>query len=114
LEEIPMSSEQEFQQKYLAEFKNPLVEHLARSLSQQAGYIREYSDFTKLPDDAVHSFREMAAEYASILEVDPYTYTSYKEGYTEGYEQGYHEGYMEGYEQGYYEGYAGNYDWRQE
>lgn len=71
-----MSNNQLFQQKYLEPLTNEKCEFFARCLAKDANYIRdpmEDGEFLGLPDDARHAFREMAAEYAQILDVDAHS-----------------------------------------
>ena len=66
----------QFQTKYLNPLPNGRVEFFARCLARDAKYIRdpiEPKEFEKMVDEVRHSFREMAAEYATILGIDPMT-----------------------------------------
>ena len=60
----------QYEQKYLDPLANERVEYFARFLAKDAKYIRNPlnpSEFDKLPIEAKHEFRRIAAQYALVL-----------------------------------------------
>ena len=64
----------EFQTKFREPLPHYRVEAFAHVLAVQAGYTRNVNDFSLVDLESQHAFREMAAEYASILGVNPFAY----------------------------------------
>ena len=61
-----------FQEEYLVPFPNRAVENFAAILAVQAKFIRVTGDYEKMDKQARHAYREIAAEYAALLGVDPF------------------------------------------
>ena len=61
----------QFQTKYNEPLPNTKVENLARTMCVHSRvYIRDIMDWSKVPRDAKHQFREYACELAEIVGVD--------------------------------------------